>query len=90
MTMPYSTRLVDIDATKGPYVTWGTNPGQGLPITASVPEPDKIADATAPPPNAITYMGLARHADQDIAVDTVFIGSAPTVVSTICARPPRS
>ena len=40
-------KVVDIDATKlGPYVTWGTNPGQGLPITASVPEPDKIADAT--------------------------------------------
>lgn len=47
-------KVVDIDATKlGPFVTWGTNPGQGLPITASVPEPDKIADApSVPPPNA--------------------------------------
>ena len=54
-------KVVDIDATKlGPYVTWGTNPGQGLPITASVPEPGKIADATkrAAAERALTYMGL--------------------------------
>ena len=54
-------KVVDIDATKlGPFVTWGTNPGQGLPITANVPEPDKIADATkrAAAERALTYMGL--------------------------------
>lgn len=72
-------KVVDIDATKlGPYVTWGTNPGQGLPITASVPEPDKIADATkrAAAERAITYMGLKPGMPiKDIAVDTVFIGS---------------
>ena len=72
-------KVVDIDATKlGPFVTWGTNPGQGLPITASVPEPDKIADATkrAAAERAITYMGLKPGMPiKDIAVDTVFIGS---------------
>ncbi len=72
-------KVVDIDATKlGPYVTWGTNPGQGLPITASVPEPDKIADATkrAAAERAITYVGLTPGMPiKDIAVDTVFIGS---------------
>ena len=72
-------KVVDIDATKlGPYVTWGTNPGQGLPITASVPEPGKIADATkrAAAERAITYMGLKPGMPiKDIAVDTVFIGS---------------
>ena len=72
-------KVVDIDATKlGPFVTWGTNPGQGLPITASVPEPDKIADATkrAAAERAIQYMGLKPGMPiKDIAVDTVFIGS---------------
>ena len=72
-------KVVDIDATKlGPFVTWGTNPGQGLPITANVPEPDKIADATkrAAAERALTYMGLKPGMPiKDIAVDTVFIGS---------------
>lgn len=61
-----------------PYVTWGTNPGQGLPITASVPEPESFSDATArtAAQNALTYMGLEPGIKiKDIAVDTVFIGS---------------
>lgn len=61
-----------------PYVTWGTNPGQGLPITASVPEPESFSDATArtAAQNALTYMGLEPGTKiKDIAVDTVFIGS---------------
>lgn len=61
-----------------PYVTWGTNPGQGLPITASVPEPESFSDATArtAAQNALTYMGLDPGTKiKDIAVDTVFIGS---------------
>lgn len=61
-----------------PYVTWGTNPGQGLPITASVPEPESFSDATVrtAAQNALTYMGLEPGTKiKDIAVDTVFIGS---------------
>ena len=61
-----------------PFVTWGTNPAQGLPLSGSVPVPDQIADpgdrATAQ--RAIEYMGLTGGTPlRDIAVDTVFIGS---------------
>ncbi len=72
-------RSVDIDATKlAPYVTWGTNPGQGLPITGAVPDPADIADEErrAATESAIRYMGLKPGMPlKDIAVDTVFIGS---------------
>ena len=61
-----------------PYVTWGTNPGQGLPIAADVPVPGKIADPAKrqAAQEAIDYMGLQPGMPiRDIAVDTVFIGS---------------
>jgi 3-isopropylmalate/(R)-2-methylmalate dehydratase large subunit len=64
--------VVRVDATAlSPWVTWGTNPGQGAPLSASVPEP---VDAAAQ--RALTYMDLAPGTKlRDIAVDTVFIGS---------------
>ncbi|WP_314685774.1 3-isopropylmalate dehydratase large subunit [uncultured Bifidobacterium sp.] len=72
-------RTVDLDAgSLAPYVTWGTNPGQGLPITAAVPDPVDIADREkrAATESAIRYMGLRPGMPlKDIAVDTVFIGS---------------
>ncbi|MCI1832623.1 MAG: 3-isopropylmalate dehydratase large subunit [Bifidobacterium sp.] len=72
-------REVTIDASKlAPFVTWGTNPGQGLPITADVPVPERIADssARAAAASAIEYMGLTPGMPiRDIPVDTVFIGS---------------
>ncbi len=61
-----------------PFVTWGTNPGQGLPLSARVPDPGQIADASArtAAERALTYMDLAPGTPlRDIAVDTVFIGS---------------
>jgi len=61
-----------------PYVTWGTNPGQGAPITATVPEPEQIADETArnAAASALKYMGLEPGTPiKNIPVDTVFIGS---------------
>ncbi|PWG60075.1 3-isopropylmalate dehydratase large subunit [Bifidobacterium catulorum] len=61
-----------------PYVTWGTNPGQGLPITANVPDPESITDETQreAAESAIKYMGLKPGQPiKSIAVDTVFIGS---------------
>lgn len=61
-----------------PYVTWGTNPGQGAPITAAVPVPERIADETArnAAASALKYMGLEPGTPiKDIPVDTVFIGS---------------
>ena len=61
-----------------PYVTWGTNPGQGLPLSASVPDPEAMGDENekAAAQNALAYMGLTPGTPlRDIAVDTVFLGS---------------
>ena len=70
---------VVLDAgTLTPYVTWGTNPGQALPLGSSVPDPDSFADpgARAAAERALTYMDLKPGtALRDIAVDTVFVGS---------------
>ena len=69
---------VVIDAsTLSPFVTWGTNPGQGLPLSASIPDPadqpDDEREATA---RALEYMGLEPGTPlRDIEVDTVFVGS---------------
>ncbi|HET7399232.1 MAG TPA: 3-isopropylmalate dehydratase large subunit [Intrasporangium sp.] len=70
---------VDIDASSlTPFVTWGTNPGQGLPLDASVPDPESFADESErlAAANALAYMGLEPGTRlRDIKVDTVFIGS---------------
>ena len=70
---------VVIDATElTPYVTWGTNPGQALPLAASVPDPASFEDpgAQAAASRALAYMDLAPGtALRDIPVDTVFVGS---------------
>jgi 3-isopropylmalate/(R)-2-methylmalate dehydratase large subunit len=61
-----------------PFVTWGTNPGQGLPLSARVPDPVDIADegARKAAERALEYMALTPGTPlRDIAVDTVFIGS---------------
>ncbi len=61
-----------------PFVTWGTNPGQGLPLSANVPNPADIADETErfAAESAIEYMGLTPGTPlRDIRVDTVFLGS---------------
>ena len=70
---------VTIDATAlSPYVTWGTNPGQALPLSAAVPDPSSFADAgeQAAATRALSYMGLEPGtALRDVAVNTVFVGS---------------
>ncbi len=61
-----------------PFVTWGTNPGQGLPLSADVPNPEDIADENerVAAERALEYMGLTAGTPlRDIKVDTVFIGS---------------
>jgi 3-isopropylmalate/(R)-2-methylmalate dehydratase large subunit len=61
-----------------PFVTWGTNPGQGLPLSASVPDPETIVDENerVAAEKALTYMGLEAGTPlRDIRVDTVFLGS---------------
>jgi 3-isopropylmalate/(R)-2-methylmalate dehydratase large subunit len=70
---------VDIDANDlTPFVTWGTNPGQGAPLSSSVPDPATIADPVerGTVERALEYMGLQAGTKlRDIAVDTVFLGS---------------
>ncbi|TXR55352.1 3-isopropylmalate dehydratase large subunit [Quadrisphaera setariae] len=61
-----------------PFVTWGTNPGQGVPLSASVPDPAQMTDEgeRAAAERSLEYMGLqAGTPMREIAVDTVFIGS---------------
>jgi 3-isopropylmalate/(R)-2-methylmalate dehydratase large subunit len=68
---------IDADALT-PFVTWGTNPGQGLPLSASVPDPAGIVDENerASAEKALTYMGLEAGTPlREVAIDTVFLGS---------------
>ncbi|WP_016909918.1 3-isopropylmalate dehydratase large subunit [Streptomyces xiaopingdaonensis] len=61
-----------------PFVTWGTNPGQGAPLSASVPDPASFADESAKlaAERALEYMGLAAGQPlREVPVDTVFVGS---------------
>ncbi|HIZ97128.1 MAG TPA: 3-isopropylmalate dehydratase large subunit [Candidatus Janibacter merdipullorum] len=70
---------VDIDAsTLTPFVTWGTNPGQGLPLADAVPDPETIVDESerTAAASALEYMGLTAGTPlREIGVDTVFLGS---------------
>jgi 3-isopropylmalate/(R)-2-methylmalate dehydratase large subunit len=72
-------REVVIDASQiAPFVTWGTNPSQGVPLSGMVPDPQSYADPNerAAAEQALEYMGLSPGTPlRDIAVDTVFIGS---------------
>ncbi len=62
--------IVDV-AALAPQVSWGTNPGQVAPITASVPEP-----TTPDEERALTYMDLTPGmALEEVAIDRVFLGS---------------
>ena len=73
----YDKTLILDAAEIAPVVTWGTSPEDVLPITGTVPRPEdfeggKVASAK----RALEYMGLTPGTRlQDVAVDTVFIGS---------------
>jgi 3-isopropylmalate/(R)-2-methylmalate dehydratase large subunit len=61
-----------------PFVTWGTNPGQGVPLGANVPSPDDFEDPTdkVATEKALEYMGLTAGTPmREVKVDTVFVGS---------------
>jgi 3-isopropylmalate/(R)-2-methylmalate dehydratase large subunit len=70
---------VDLDADGlTPFVTWGTNPGQGLPLSATVPDPERIANENdrVAAEKALAYMDLKPGLPlREISVDTVFLGS---------------
>ena len=61
-----------------PFVTWGTNPGQGVPLDAGVPDPGSFAseaERTAAE-RALEYMALKPGtALRDVPIDVVFVGS---------------
>ncbi|MEV7631004.1 3-isopropylmalate dehydratase large subunit [Microbacterium sp. NPDC089318] len=69
--------FIDADELE-PFVTWGTNPGQGSSLSASVPDPAAFADANerAAAERALEYMDLAPGTPlKDVKVDAVFMGS---------------
>ena len=61
-----------------PFVTWGTNPGQGVSLSAAVPTPEDFEDENDRKAceRALEYMGLTGGTPmKEIRVDTVFLGS---------------
>ena len=61
-----------------PFVSWGTNPGQVVPISGVVPSPDQFDDPTErnAAERALEYMGLSAGTPmREVPIDTVFIGS---------------
>ncbi|HHU67440.1 3-isopropylmalate dehydratase large subunit [Corynebacterium sp.] len=71
--------VVEIDGSAlTPFVTWGTNPGQGLPLSANVPDPEDFTNEAdkAAAEKALAYMDLTPGTPlRDIRIDTVFLGS---------------
>ena len=74
----FDTEVV-LDASRlTPFVTWGTNPGQGSPLGEAVPDPELMPDDNdkIAARRALEYMGLAAGTPlREVAVDTVFLGS---------------
>jgi 3-isopropylmalate/(R)-2-methylmalate dehydratase large subunit len=72
-------RVVRIDTSRlGPYVTWGTNPGQAAPLHDPVPDPVTFTDPAVrtAAERALDYMAIAPGTRlSDVPVDTVFVGS---------------
>ena len=69
--------VIDAD-TLEPFVTWGTNPGQGVSLSGEVPDPEDFADdsAKAAAQRALTYMDLTPGTPlKEVPVDVVFLGS---------------
>jgi 3-isopropylmalate/(R)-2-methylmalate dehydratase large subunit len=74
----FDKELVLDASTMTPFVTWGTNPGQGVPLGGSVPLPEQYDDEQdrIAAEKALQYMGLeAGTPMREVKVDTVFIGS---------------
>jgi 3-isopropylmalate/(R)-2-methylmalate dehydratase large subunit len=75
---PFDHRFTIDAATLSPFVTWGTDPGQSVPLDGAVPDPDMFtgADQRERAHRALRYMGLRPGTSMsDVPVDVVFIGS---------------
>lgn len=72
-------KSVEIDASSlEPMITYGTNPGMGIPITAPIPDPAAMSDLTQrlTLQRSLEYMGLEPGRPLlGHPVDVVFIGS---------------
>ena len=72
-------RGVSVDVSRlAPMITYGTNPGMGIPVTEPVPEPSSIADGnqSAALRKALAYMQLEPGRPLlGHPIDVVFIGS---------------
>jgi len=70
---------VDLDVSNlTPFVTWGTNPGQGVPLGGVVPSPSSFSDEVLRngAERALAYMDLTPGTKMtDVPVDVVFVGS---------------
>ena len=80
-TDPGSTFDIEIEIDAGalePYVSWGTNPAQTLPVSGIVPAPEDFTDPLDQDSaaRALTYMDLEAGTPlTEIEIDRVFIGS---------------
>ncbi len=70
---------ITLDANQlSPFVTWGTNPGQGVALDGVIPSPQDFTDPeeVSAAERALVYMDLkAGTPMKKIKIDTVFLGS---------------
>ena len=74
----FDTEVVIDGSALTPFVTWGTNPGQGAPLGSAVPHPESFGDDSAriAAENALEYMDLEAGTPlREVGVDVVFVGS---------------
>jgi 3-isopropylmalate/(R)-2-methylmalate dehydratase large subunit len=72
-------KVIQIDASSlAPFVTWGTNPGMVIPVTARVPQLNDFSSDSdrRSAERMLEYMGLISGTPvEQIGIDRVFIGS---------------
>ncbi len=74
----FDTEIVIDAADLTPYVSWGTNPSQTIPVGGTIPDPDSFDDPLDrdAAERALVYMDLeAGTPITDIHIDVVFLGS---------------
>ena len=74
----FDTEVVIDGSALTPFVTWGTNPGQGVPLGAHAPDPESSTDEPEriAAESALEYMDLrAGTPIREVPVDVVFVGS---------------